>query len=331
MQPQPRRVTRRLAFCLMGACLAASAVTGAAAQTYPSRNITIIIPFPAGGLNDGAARLLQPELEKALGKPIIIENRGGAAGVVGTNAVAKAEPDGHTLLMVASSHTVIPAINPNMPYEADRDLAPITMFAKDPLVFVVSKDLKAKNLQELVALAKAEPGKLNYATPGYGSQAHFTTELLSQRAGIKMQHVPYRGGAPAMQAMITGEAQFSVISAQLSLPQIEAGTVRAIAVGGAGRAPKLPDVATVAESGFPAFEAVQWVGLLAPRGTPKEIVDRLNQIVNNAIREPAMAARFDSLGMTPAGTTPEEFQKILETEVRQWKEVAKAANIKPEP
>jgi tripartite-type tricarboxylate transporter receptor subunit TctC len=330
MQPQPRRVTRRLAFCLMGACLAASAVTGAAAQTYPSRNITIIIPFPAGGLNDGAARLLQPELEKALGKPIIIENRGGAAGVVGTNAVAKAEPDGHTLLMVASSHTVVPAINPNMPYEADKDLAPITMFARDPLVFVVSKDLKAKNLQELVALAKAEPGKLNYATPGYGSQAHFVTELLSQRAGIKMQHVPYRGGAPAMQAMITGEAQFSVISAQLSLPQIEAGTVRAIASGGAARDPKLPNVPTLAESGFPGFEAVQWIGLLAPRGTPKDIVDRLNQVINNAIREPGMAARFVALGMTPAGTTPEEFQTILETEVRQWKEVAKAANIKPE-
>jgi len=329
MQSGVSGVTRRIMRCL-GALLVACVASGAAAQSYPSRNVTIIIPFPAGGLNDGAARLLQPELEKALGKAIIIENRGGAAGVVGSNAVARSEPDGHTLLMIASSFTVTPAINPNMPYEADRDLQPITMFAKDPLVFVVNKDVKAKNLQELVALAKAEPGKLNYATPGFGSQAHFVTELLSQRAGIKMQHVPYRGGAPAMQAMITGEAQFSVISAQLSLPQIEAGSIRAIAAGGLTRDAKLPDVPTVTESGFPGFEAIQWIGLLAPRGTPKEIVDRINQIVNNAIKDPAMAQKFAAQGMTPAGTTPEEFQKVIETEVKQWKEVAKAANIKPE-
>jgi tripartite-type tricarboxylate transporter receptor subunit TctC len=326
----PWHLKRRIACGFAGALLAACALTGATAQSYPNRNITIIIPFPAGGLNDGAARLLQPELEKALGRSVIIENRGGAAGVVGSNAVAKAEPDGHTLLMIASSYTVTPAINPNMPYEADRDLVGITMFAKDPLLFVVNKDVKAKNLQELVALAKAEPGKLNYATPGFGSQAHFVTELLGQRAGIRMQHVPYRGGAPAMQAMITGEAQFSVISAQLSLPQIEAGAIRAVAVGGQTRDPKLPDVPTVAESGFPGFEAVQWIGLLAPRDTPREIIDRLNQIINQAVKDPGMAAKFATHGMTPAGTMPEEFQKVIETEVKQWKEVAKAANIKPE-
>jgi tripartite-type tricarboxylate transporter receptor subunit TctC len=312
------------------ALFAACAASGAGAQSYPSRNITIIIPFPAGGLNDGAARLLQPELEKALGRAVIIENRGGAAGVVGSNAVAKAEPDGHTLLMIASSYTVTPAINPNMPYEADRDLVGIIMIAKDPLLFVVNKDVKAKNLQELVALAKADPGTLNYATPGFGSQAHFVTEFLSQRAGIKMQHVPYRGGAPAMGALAKGEAQFSVISAQLSMPQIEAGAIRAVAVGGQARDPKLPDVATVSESGFPGFEAVQWIGLLAPRETPREIVDRLNGIINQALKDPGMAARFATHGMTPAATTPEEFQKVIESEVKQWKEVAKAANIKPE-
>jgi tripartite-type tricarboxylate transporter receptor subunit TctC len=330
MQPQPRRVTRRLASCLLGACLTALSVTGAAAQSYPSRNITIIIPFAAGGLNDGAARLLQPELERALGKPVIIENRAGAAGVVGGNAVAKAEPDGHTLLMIASSYTVTPAINTNMPYEADKDLAGITMFAKDPLFFTVNKDVKAKTFPELIALAKAEPGKLNYASPGYGSQTHFLMELLSQRAGIKMQHVPYRGGAPAILAMVTGESQFSALSGQLSLPQVEAGAIRAIAVGGLTRDPKFPDLPTVAESGFPGFEAVQWIGLLAPRGTPKEILDRISQIINNAIKDPGMAQKFAAQGMTPAGTTPEEFQKVIETEVKQWKDVAKAANIKPE-
>jgi tripartite-type tricarboxylate transporter receptor subunit TctC len=330
MRSQRGGVIRGILCSLAGACLAASAIPGATAQPYPSRNVTIIIPFPAGGLNDGAARLLQPELEKALGRAVIIENRGGAAGVVGSHAVARAEPDGHTLLMVASSYTVTAAVNPNMPYEADRDLQPITMIAKDPLLFVVNKDVRATTLPEFIGLAKREPGKLNYATPGFGSQAQFVTELLSQRAGIRMQHVPYRGGAPAMQAMITGEAQFSVISAQLSLPQIEAGSVRAVASGGPARDPKLPDVPTAAESGFPGFEAVQWIGLLAPRGTPKDIVDRLNRIINAAVTDPAMGQRFAAQGLTPAGTTPDEFQKVIEAELKQWKEVAKAANIKPE-
>jgi tripartite-type tricarboxylate transporter receptor subunit TctC len=330
MHSRPGSVTRRILFSLVSTFLSAALISGATAQTYPSRNITIIIPFPAGGLNDGAARLLQPELEKALGRAVIIENRGGAAGVVGSNAVVRAEPDGHTLLMVASSYTVTAGVNPNMPYEADRDLQPITMIARDPLLFVVNKDVRAKTLPEFVALAKAEPGKLNYATPGFGSQAQLVTELLSQRAAIRMQHVPYRGGAPAMQAMITGEAQFSVISAQLSLPQIEAGSVRALASGGLARDPKLPDVPTLAESGFPGFEAVQWIGLLAPRGTPRDIVDRLNRIINEAIKHPAMVQRFAAQGLTPAGTTPEEFQKVIEAEVKQWKEVAKAASIKPE-
>ena len=321
---------RRTALSVAAAFLAACCATATQAQSYPSRNVTIIVPFPAGGLVDAAARLLQPELEKALGKPVIIDNRGGAAGVVGTGAVVKAEPDGHTLLMVASTHTVTPAINPNLPYDTERDLVPITIVARDPLLFVVSTKVPAKNLPELIEMAKAEPGKLNYATPGFGSQAHLVTELLSQRAGIKMQHVPYRGGAPAIMAMVTGEAHFSALSGQLSLPQIEAGAIRPVAVGGLTRDTKLPDVPTVAESGFPGFEAVQWIGLLAPRGTPKEIVDRINRIVNNAIKDPAMAQRFAAQGMTPAGTTPEEFQKVIETEVKQWKEVAKAANIKPE-
>lgn len=305
-------------------------LAGAVAQSYPSRNITIIVPFPAGGIVDAAARLLQPELEKTLGKPVIIENRAGAAGVVGTAAVAKSEPDGHTLLVVTSSHTTTPVINAKISYDTERDLAPIAIVARDPLLFVVSKNIAAKTLSEFVALAKAEPGKLSYATPGYGSGAHFVTELLSQRAGIKMQHVPYRGGAPALMAMVTGDTQFAALSGQVSLPQIEAGAIRAIAVGGLQRHPALRDVPTVAESGYPGFEAVQWVGMLAPRGTPKEIIDRLNQAIAKAVRDPEVAARFSAQHMSPVATTPEEFQALIEREVRQWRDVAQAANIKPE-
>jgi len=321
---------RRLLRAIAGALFATFCISGAGAQFYPSRNITIIVPFPAGGIVDAAARLLQPELEKTLGRPVIIENRAGAAGVVGTGAVVKSEPDGHTMLIVTSSHTTTPVINAKIPYDTERDLAPIAIFARDPLLFVVSDKVAARTLPEFVALAKAEPGKLSYATPGYGSGAHFVTELLSQRAGIKMQHVPYRGGAPVLMAMVSGEMQFAALSGQVSLPQIEAGAIRAIAVGGLQRHPALPDVATVAESGYPGFEAVQWIGMLAPRGTPKEIIDRLNQVIAKAVRDPEVAARFSAQHMTPVATTPEEFQATIEREVKQWRDVAQAANLKAE-
>jgi tripartite-type tricarboxylate transporter receptor subunit TctC len=321
---------RRLFLAAAGALLAACCTAPAQAQDYPSRNITIIVPFPAGGIVDAAARLLQPEFEKAFGRTVIIENRGGAAGVVGTAAVVKAEPDGHTLLMVTSSHTTTPVINTKVPYDTERDLAPVAIFARDPLLFVVSNNVPARSLAEFVAMAKAEPGKLNYATPGYGSGAHFVTELLSQRAGIKMQHVPYRGGAPAVLAVVTGDAQFSALSGQVSLPQIHAGAIRALAVGGLQRHPALPDAPTVAESGYPGFEAVQWVGLLAPRGTPKPVIDRLHAVLTQALKTPEIAARFTSQGMTPAVSTPAEFQAVIEAEMKQWREVAEAAKIKPE-
>ncbi len=315
---------------IAGALFTIVCISGSLAQTYPSRTITIVVPFPAGGIVDAAARLLQPELEKALGQTVVVENRAGAAGVVGTGAVAKSEPDGHTLLIVTSSHTTTPVINSKVPYDTARDLAPIAIFASDPLLFVVGKNVAAKTLPEFVALAKADPGKFSYATPGYGSGAHFVTELLNQRAGIKMLHVPYRGGAPAVMAMVTGDVQFSALSGQVSLPQIEAGNVRAIAVGGLQRHPALPDVATVAESGYPGFEAVQWIGMLAPRGTPKTIIDRLNQVIAKALRDPEVAARFSSQHMTPVATTPEEFQATIERELKQWRDVAQAAGIKAE-
>ena len=330
MNARAPALKHRLLRAIAGAFFTIFCISGAVAQSYPSRNITIIVPFPAGGIVDAAARLLQPELEQTLGRPVIIENRAGAAGVVGTAAVVKSEPDGHTLLIVTSSHTTTPVINAKIPYDTERDLAPIAIFARDPLLFVVSNKVPARTLVEFVALAKAEPGKLSYATPGYGSGAHFVTELLSQRAGITMQHVPYRGGAPALMSMVTGEMQFAALSGQVSLPQIEAKAVQAIAVGGLQRHPALPDVATVAESGYPGFEAVQWIGMLAPRDTPKEIIDRLNQVIAKAVQDPEVATRFSAQHMSPVATTPEEFQATIEREVRQWRAVAQAANLKPE-
>jgi tripartite-type tricarboxylate transporter receptor subunit TctC len=314
----------------MSVLLAASVAPSARAQTYPSKTIRLIVPFPPGGLNDTAARLLQPYLEKGLGQTVIVDNRAAASGIVGTDAVAKAAPDGHTLLMVASSHTVVPATNPKLPYDADRDFAPIAIVGKNPMLFVINAKVPAKTLGEFIALAKANSGKFNYSTPGAASQSHLTTELFDRRAGITMQHIPYRGGAPAIQSTVAGETQFVVISPLASLPHIQAGTLRAIAAGSLARDLQFPDLPTVAESGFPDFEAIQWVGLLTTAGTPRAIVERLNAEVNRAIRDPELIAKLAALGVSPAGGTPAEFGKLIATEIRVWTETARAAGIKAE-
>jgi tripartite-type tricarboxylate transporter receptor subunit TctC len=307
-----------------------SAAGAALAQSYPSHVVRIIVPFAAGGLNDTAARLLQPHLEKALGQSVIVENRPAASGIVGTELVARAAPDGHTLLMVASSFTVLPASTANLPYDSERDLTPIAMVGKNPLLFIVNARVPAKTLGEFIALAKASPGKLNYATPGAATQTRFVTELWSGRAGIKLQHIPYRGGAPAVQSLIAGQTEFSVLSPLVSLPHIEAGNLRALAVGSLTRYAQLPDVPTVAESGFPDFEAIQWVGLLTTAGTPREVVNRLNAEVNKALKDPDLIAKLAQEGMLPAGGTPDEFRGTIATEIKNWKETARAADIKPE-
>jgi tripartite-type tricarboxylate transporter receptor subunit TctC len=317
----------KIGFAALWILLAAGA---AHAQTYPTHVVRIIVPFAAGGLNDTAARLIQPYLEKALGQTVIVENRPAASGIVGAEFVAKAAPDGHTLLMVASSYTVLPATTSSLPYDSERDLAPIAVMGKNPLLFVVNAKVQAKTLGEFIALAKASPGKLNYATPGAATQTRFVTELWSGRAGIKMQHIPYRGGAPAVQSVIAGQTEFTALSPLVSLPHIEAGSVRALAVGSLARYPQLPNVPTVAESGFPDFEAIQWVGLLTTTGTPKGVVDRLNAEVNKALKEPDLIAKLAQEGMLPAGGTSAEFAALIATEIKNWKETARAANIQPE-
>jgi tripartite-type tricarboxylate transporter receptor subunit TctC len=325
-------VARRRLFpaALSIAVLAAMACTPARAQSYPNRPIRLIVPFAAGGLNDVVARLVAPYLERSLGQPVIIENRPAASGIVGTEAAAKAPPDGHTLLMVASSFTVIPATTAKLPYDPERDLAPIAMVAKNSLLFLVNPKVPATTLPEFVALAKASPGQLNYASPGHATQTHLVVELFSQRAGIKLQHIPYRGGAPAMTAMVAGEAQFTAISTLLSLPQLEAHTLRAIASGSLTRDPQLPDLPTVAEQDYPGFEAIQWIGLLTTAGTPREIIERLNSELNRALGNRDLIANFAKQGLAPAGGTPADFQHTIATDLKNWTETAHAANIKAE-
>jgi tripartite-type tricarboxylate transporter receptor subunit TctC len=298
------------------------------AAAYPERPIRMIIPLPPGGALDVVARLMQPHLEKSLGKPVIIEHRPGASGIVGAGAVAGAEPDGHTLLLVPTTFTINAATRPSL--QSMRSLEPVIIVGRNSLMFLVNPKVKASTLEEFAALAKAEPGKFNYATPRVSSQAHLLLELWSGQAGIRMQHVPYRGGAPAVLATVTGETQITLISPTASLARIESGALRALATGGTAREEQLPDVPTAAEAGYPDFKALQWIGLLVTGGTPKPIIDRLNREVQTILQRADMKTELAKQGMTIGGGTSEEFRLLIEDEIRQWAEVASKANIRIE-
>jgi tripartite-type tricarboxylate transporter receptor subunit TctC len=240
------------------------------AQDYPSRPIRLIVPTQAGSAQDVLARLLQPYLEKSLGQPIVVDNRSGASTMIGTDAAAKAAPDGYTLLIVPTTFTVNAALNAKLPFDPEQDFEPVTVLVKNPLLFATNAKVPAKSLAEFIELVKKEPAKFNYGTSGASTQAHLLLEMWTTRAGIKMQHIPYRGGAPAALAVATGEVQLVLLSPLGLWPQLQAGTVRALATGGLTRDAQPPDLPTAAEAGFPGFEAVQWLGLLAPAKTPKD-------------------------------------------------------------
>ena len=299
----------------------------AGAQTWPTQTIRLVVPFPAGGSNDVMARLIAPHLEKSLGQTVLVDNRPAAAGQVGTEAVARAAPDGHTLLLVASSHTVRPAVA-KLPYDTEKDFAPVSLVNSNAMFFFVNPQVPAKDLNEFIELARKNPGKFDYASPGAGSQTHLTVELLSTRQGIKLQHVPYRGGAPATQAMLSGETQFTMLAPNVIFPLMEDGKIRAIANGAPKRHPRAPDVPTTAELGLPNVQAIQWVGILTTGGTPKPVVDRLNKEINRIIHLPEIVALLDKQGVTATGSTPEEFQQLISREIKDWTEAAKIANLK---
>ena len=256
------------------------------ADTYPSRPIRIIVPTAAGSSPDIIARLLQPHLQKSLQQPIVIDNRPGASTIIGAEVVAKSPPDGYTLLIVPTTFTVNAALHARLPFDPERDFEPVVTLVKNPLLFCINAKVPARTLAEFVALAKAQPNAFNYGTSGASSQAHLLIEMWSERAGIKMQHIPYRGGGPAALSVATGETQLVLLSPIGIWNHVEAGTVRPLASGGLARDPKLPELPTAAEAGFPGFEAVQWVGLLASGGTPKDVVARINDEVNRALRDP---------------------------------------------
>jgi len=309
--------------------LLAAAAAGAWAQGYPARPIRIVVPFPAGGATDILAREAAQKLTEVWGQPVIVDNRPGAGGNIGSELVARAAPDGYTLEMgTVGTHAINASLYAKMPYDHVRDFAPVILVASVPNVLVVNPALPVNSVQELIAYAKANPGKLNFASSGSGTSIHLSGELFKVMAGVQMTHIPYKGSAPALQDLIGGQVQLMFDNLPPSLPQIKGGKLRALAVTSAVRAPALPDVPTVAEAGLPGFEASSWFGILAPAGTPPEIIAKLNAEIAKWLASPEAKEKMLALGANAAGGSPEDFARHIAAETAKWQKVVKASGAK---
>jgi tripartite-type tricarboxylate transporter receptor subunit TctC len=299
----------------------------AAAQDFPNKPIRLIVPFPAGGPNDLIARVVGQRMSELIKQPVLIDNRGGQAGVLGTDAVAKANPDGYTIGIVSASALAISPTMEKVPYDVAKDFAPLTLVATVPEMLVVTSNVPAKNMAELVALAKAQPGKLNYASAGVGGLPHLAGELFKLTAKLDIVHVPYRGAAPAINDLLGQQVQMTFLDLPVLLPHIKAGTLRPIALGAPQRAPTAPEVPTTAEVGMPDLLIENWYGMIAPAKTPADLVAALNRIANEAMADPSVKQKLADQGLTLAGDTPEHFRGYIEAETRKWAKVIKDAGV----
>jgi len=304
------------------------AQTGSGLAEYPERPIHLLLPFPAGGAVDIVARVMAAQMAEDLGKPIVIENKSGAGGIVATDAVAKAAPDGYTILLTTPNHTINAALQPKLPYDTEKDLVPISVIATVPEVLVSNPDAPFKTFQEFVAYAKQNPGKLNYASAGVGTLPHLTMELLLQRVGVKVTHIPYRGAAPAMTDLLANVVQLKLDTYATSHPQVAAGRLRMLGIASSHRSKLMPDIPTIAEMGLPGYEGNLWIGMMAPSGTPQAVIDKLATAGAQAARAPKVVERLQHDGVEPVGGTPADMGALIAREIPQWRDLAKAANIK---
>jgi tripartite-type tricarboxylate transporter receptor subunit TctC len=315
---------------LMGAALLAACCPGTFAA-YPDKPVRLIVAFEPGGSTDIIARLVGVRLGERLGQQVIIDNRGGAGGTIGTEIAARATPDGYTLTMgTTSTHVIAVPTYSKLKYDPIKDFEPITLVASTPYLLVVNPGVKANTLKELVALAKSQPGKLNYASAGTGTTTQLAMEMLKQAAGVDIVHVPYKGNGPAGTATIGGQVQVLFGSMPAVLPHAKGGRLRPLAVGTAKRSPSLPDTPTVAESGYPGFEVSLWLGFFAPKGTPPAVLKQLNAELVKVAQSPEMKQQFENNGAEPATTTPAELSKLIKVEIDKYSKVIKAAGIKLE-
>lgn len=323
MLDQPRSL-RPLAALLLVIAIGAPSVAQA---TYPERPVTIVVPFAPGGANDVVVRAIQQPLAEALGQSIVVENRGGAGGSVGAGYVARARPDGYTLLMAATGFVVNPSLYDKVQYDPLKDFDQVAELTTFPVIYTVRPDMGVTTLQEFIAYAKARPGALNYSTPGAGTLPHLATELLKLHTGIAMVHIPYAGAAPAAQALLGKTVDMASTSITVAKPQIGAGTMKGLAVSGSERWPELADVPTVGEAGVPAALADTWQGIMVPAGTPKEIVERLAAALIGVMRRPDVRERLLNAGFYSTGRGPEDFRRRIVEELPKWKSVIQQARI----
>ena len=318
------RLARLLPFV---ACLFAAT---ASAQTYPARPIHLIVPFPPGGVTDIVGRIIAQRLSEGLGQQVVVENRGGGNGSIGAQLASKAAPDGYTLLMGTATHAINATFMPNAGFDLERDFAPVSLVASVPLLLAVNPSMPITDVKSLVAYAKANPGKLNFASGSTGSASHLAGEMLKSAAGIQMTHIPYKGGGPAVQDLIAGHVGLMFENMPSILPHVQAGRLRGIATTGPKRSAAIPELPTMIESGFPGFEAGSWYGIFAPAGTPAEIVDRIHSEVVKALQNPEMQKQLSAQGAEPIGNTPKEFAAFIRAEIAKWAQVIKTSGAKAE-
>jgi tripartite-type tricarboxylate transporter receptor subunit TctC len=313
------------------AALSPLAAGSGRAADYPAKPIKLVVPYAPGGGADGVARIVARRVSETIGQPIVIENKGGAGAIVGTEQVAKAEPDGYTLLLGQSGPISInPAVYKSLPYDPVKDFAPVTMTTAYPYILVVNAELPAKTLAEFVALAKAKPGAMNYGSTGVGAANHLVAELFAEKAVLKMTHVPYRGTALAVGDLVSGTLSLVFGDPVSVLPHLKSGKLRALAVTSLERSPVAPEVPTVAESGYPGFEALAWHGILAPAKTPKPVIDKLNAEIVKALADPPTKELLVNQAMQTVGSTPEAFAAFIAKDIQLWKQVASDAKVSVE-
>ena len=311
------------------ALLAASAAAASHAQSWPEKPLRFIVPFPPGGSTDVVARALAEKLRDRLGQPVVVENRAGAGGTIGSDIASKAAPDGYTLLIgTSSTHAIAPGVFSNPPYDPVRDFAPVTLVGAATVMLVTHPSVPAKSVAELIALAKAEPQRLTFASSGTGGVSHLIGEYFKSRAGIEMLHVPYKGDTPMITDLIGGQVSLAFGTAVAFLPHVQKGALKALAVTSAKPSPIAPDLPTVADSGLPGFEALQWFGILMPAKTPQPIVERMNRELAAILAMPDVRERFTSMGIELSGGSAESFAEFMASEARKWQAIAKDAGVK---
>ena len=316
-----RRLVRSLLACTFAVATAASA------QSWPAKPVRIVVPFVPGSFTDVAARAYAVEVGQQIGVPVVVENKGGAGGTIGADAVAKSAPDGYTLLLTDNSFVMAAALYPKLPYDPTKDFVQIAVVAESPSLLVVRNELPAKNLRELVALAKAKPGELNFGSGGQGSSAHLATELFLDTAGIKMTHVPFKGVAASIAEVVAGRLDMSIASLASGVAHVKGGRIRGLAVSGSDRHPLLPDVPTFAEQGLTRYDMSYWWGIAAPAGTPQDVVARVHQEFAKAAAKASIRDNFATQGARPLSSSSQEAAQRVEREVRQWKDIVARAGV----